>query len=239
MLEWTFKKAATVQIVGTLSIPFALVTLNISWLVLTLLVFWVLALMSTVALHRLFVHATFKCSRFWQWTLGMLSCLTMSSSPLQWAVAHYTHHKYSDTENDPHNNKLAKVFGLAYFTDKVYDFTRARRLLRDPMHIALHKNYMLIHAGWIGFWALCGGIEGAYFGWLLPVTLWMWAGALHIRFSHRNGQSVNMHWLYGFMFLGDHIHRLHHDEPLHQNYATEPGQIDIGYQFIRLIRSEN
>jgi stearoyl-CoA desaturase (delta-9 desaturase) len=235
MFEWTSSKAAVFQGLGTLSIPFGLFFFDLSWLLASLMVFWLLALMSTVALHRLFVHATYKCSRFWHWTLGTLSCLTMTSSPLQWAVAHYTHHKHSDTDQDPHNNSLAKIFGLAYFTKSSYDFTRARRLMRDPLHATLHKNYLLVHAAWVGLWWVFAGLQGVYFGWMLPVTVWMWAGAVHTRFSHRNGQPVNMHWLFGFVFLGEHLHRLHHAQPFHQNYATEPGQMDIGYQVIRLI----
>jgi len=236
MFEWTFKKAAFIQFFGTLSIPFAFYFLNPAWALVSLPVFWLLALMTTVALHRLFVHATYKCSRFWHWTLGTLSCLTMTSSPLQWAVAHYTHHKYSDTEKDPHNNKLAQIFGLAYFTKDEYDFTRARRLMRDEMHTTLHKYYMLVHAAWVCVWFSIAGVEGVYFGWLLPITAWMWAGAIHTRYSHRDGRPVNMHWLFGFVYLGEHLHLLHHDESFHINYATEPGQMDVGYHFIRMIR---
>lgn len=238
MFEWTFRKAAFFQGVGTLSIPFAFYFFDLTWLLASLLVFWLLALMSTVALHRLFVHATYKCSRFWHWTLGTLSCLTMTSSPLQWAVAHYTHHKHSDTEKDPHNNKLARIFGLAYFTQTDYDFTRARRLMRDPMHATLHKNYMLVHVAWVAAWWALAGAEGVYFGWMLPVTVWMWAGAVHTRYSHQHGEPVNMHWLFGFVYLGEHLHRLHHAQPFHRNYATEQRQIDIGYQFIRMICDE-
>jgi stearoyl-CoA desaturase (delta-9 desaturase) len=237
MFEWTSSKAAVFQGIGTLSIPFGIYFFDLSWLLASLMVFWLLALMSTVALHRLFVHATYKCSRFWHWTLGTLSCLTMTSSPLQWAVAHYTHHKHSDTPEDPHNNSLAKIFGLAYFTKSSYDFTRARRLLRDPMHVTLHKYYLLVHAAWVVAWGAVAGLDGVYFGWLLPVTIWMWAGAVHTRFSHRDGHPVNMHWLFGFVFLGEHLHKLHHKEPHHANNATEPGQLDVGYFFIRLIRN--
>lgn len=238
MFEWTSKKAAFLQALGTMLIPAAFYGAQPAWLLATVLVFWLLALMSTVALHRLFVHATYKCSRPWQWALGVLSCLTMTSSPLQWAVAHYTHHKHSDTPQDPHNSSLAKIFGLAYFTKSNYDFTRARRLLRDPMHLAIHRNYMLVHAVWVFFWCLIGGLPGVYFGWLLPVTLWMWAGAVHTRFSHRNGQPVNMPWIFGLVFLGEHLHKLHHKEPFHDNYARERRQLDIGYHFIRLIRCD-
>lgn len=237
LLEWTSKKAAAFQTVGTLSVPFGLLYLDTAWLPASLAVFWLMSLMTTVALHRLFVHNAFKCSRAWQWALALLSCLSMTSSPLQWAVAHFTHHRYSDTDKDPHNTSLAKVFGVAYFTKASYDFAQARRLIRDPMQMAVHKHYLVVHFVWAALWFFVGGLDAVYFCWVFPTVVWMWAGVLHIRFSHRQGRPVNMHWLYGLVFLGDHLHRDHHAQPFHANYATEPGQLDLGYQFIRLIRS--
>jgi fatty-acid desaturase len=95
---------------------------------------------------------------------------------------------------------------------------------------------MLVHAVWALAWWVVGGLDAVYFCWIFPMTIWMWAGVLHIRFSHRQGNPVNMHWLYGLLFLGDHLHRDHHKQPYHANYATEPGQLDVGYHFIRLVQ---
>jgi fatty-acid desaturase len=239
LFEWTFKKAAVFQFLATLSIPFALYNLQNIWMILSLLVFWSFSLATTAGLHRLFVHNTYTTSRFWHWILGLTSCLSMTSSPLQWTVAHYTHHKYSDTDKDPHNSSLSKIVGIAYYSNANYDFSRAKRLIRDSMHVFLHKYYFIVPITWTLIWYIIGGLSAAYFSWIFPAVVWMWTSALHTRFSHRNGRSVNMHPLYVLLFLGDHLHRDHHDQPNQQNYATEPGQIDPGYWLIKAIRNEN
>ena len=239
MLEWTSKKAAAFQILGTISLPFSVFFVEPVWWLVVLPVFWMQSLMTTVALHRLFVHAAFQCDRHWHYVMGFLSCLSMTSSPIQWAVAHHTHHKYSDTAKDPHNNSLARYFGVAYFTKAEYDFTRARKLMRDPLHQFLHKNYFLVHFVWALAWFTVGGIDAVYCVWVVPAVMSMWIGAHHTRTSHINGEPVNMHKAFGFLYFGEHLHKDHHKRPRLVNYATEDGQLDIGYQFIRVIQNES
>lgn len=238
MFEWTFRKAAIFQILATMSIPFAFVYLNVYWMLLSLVVFWSFSLAATAGLHRLFVHNTYQTSRTWHWILGVVSCLSMTSSPIQWAAAHYTHHKYSDTPKDPHNASLARIFGIAYFSSASYDFTRAKRLLKDEMHVMLFKYYFVVPVSWTILWYFIGGISAAYFSWIFPAVIYMWASAVHTRLSHQNDKAVNMHPLFVLVFMGEHLHRDHHDKPNMQNYAVEKGQIDPGYWLIKRIRHE-
>ncbi len=238
IFEWTFKKAAVFQALATASVPFALMYLDNIWMLLSLVVFWAFSLATTAGLHRLFVHNTYQTSRFWHWVLGLTSCLSMTSSPLQWAVAHYTHHKYSDTDKDPHNRSLAKIFGIAYFSDANYDFSRAKRLLKDKMHSWLFKYYFLVPLIWTLLWYIIGGLSAAYFSWIFPAVVYMWASALHTRYSHQDGKAVNMHPLFVLLFLGEHLHKDHHDKPNEQNYAKGKFQIDPGYWLIRLIKND-
>lgn len=239
LFEWTSKKAATFQFLGTLSLPFCFFFIEPVWFLVILPVFLLQSLMTTVALHRLFVHSAYECKRHWHYIMGFLSCLSMTSSPLQWAVAHYTHHKYSDTDKDPHNNSLAKYFGVAYFTKAEYDFTRARKLMRDPLHQFLHRYYFVIHIAWAAFWFLIGGWEATYCAWIVPAVMSMWIGAHHTSQSHKNGKPINMSYIFSFVYLGEHLHRDHHSRPRLLNYATEKGQLDIGYHFIKMIRNES
>lgn len=238
MFEWTFKKAAIFQVLATASVVPAYLYLDLRWALLSLAVFWSFSLATTAGLHRLFVHNTYKTSRVWHWVLGLTSCLSMTSSPLQWAVAHYTHHKYSDTDKDPHNASWSKTLGIAYYSNANYDFSRAKRLLRDPMHVALHKYYFLVPVTWTVLWYLVGGISAAYFSWIFPAVIWMWTSAIHTRFSHRNGKAVNMHPLFVLLFMGDHLHRDHHITPNQQNYASEKWDLDPGYWLIKMIKHD-
>lgn len=235
-LEWTSKKARVFRALGTVSLPLAIVFATPSMLLLTVLVFWLLSLMTTVALHRLFTHSSFRCSRPWQWVLGVLSCLPMTASPLQWSLRHGLHHVHSDTDLDPHKISIERGFAKSEGGIAGLDINKAKRFMRDPMHVMLHRYYSMVHVLWALACYIIGDVYAVYFGWVLPITLWMWIGPLHTRYSHRDGKPIDMHWLFAFVFLGEHLHSKHHDRPSDANLVTQPGQVDVGYLFIRMIQ---
>lgn len=237
MFEWTPRKATIFQIVGTVLSPVILYFYHSLTDVMIILFFTLLnPLMATVAHHRLFVHSVYKCNRFWHYVLGYLSCLSMTSSPLQWAAIHMTHHKYADTDKDPHGLK-SKLFGVGNYGKFDYELSRVKRLARDPLQLRLHKYYLLVIASFLALCFLIGGHQLMLTAWFIPATVTLWLGAFHNGRAHQNGEPVNMHYLFGFLFFGEHLHKDHHKSPKEVNYAKNPGEIDLGYQFIRMIRS--
>lgn len=65
----------------------------------------------TAGYHRYFSHRTFKTSRIFQFLLAFFSQSSLQKGALWWAANHRIHHKYSDTEKDPHS---ANVYGFWY-----------------------------------------------------------------------------------------------------------------------------
>jgi stearoyl-CoA desaturase (delta-9 desaturase) len=57
----------------------------------------------TAGYHRYFAHRAYKTSRWFQFVLAWLGCMAMQKGPLWWASNHRDHHKYSDTDQDPHS----------------------------------------------------------------------------------------------------------------------------------------
>jgi len=53
--------------------------------------------------HRYFSHKAFKTSRFMQFVFAVLGNTAIQRGALWWAAHHRHHHKYSDTEPDPHS----------------------------------------------------------------------------------------------------------------------------------------
>jgi len=72
----------------------------------------------SVCLHRYFAHKSFRCNRLTQVILSLLGCLASQGSPLWWASKHRRHHKYCDTDKDPHSpqafSKLYAWIGWIY-----------------------------------------------------------------------------------------------------------------------------
>jgi stearoyl-CoA desaturase (delta-9 desaturase) len=57
----------------------------------------------TGAYHRYFSHRTFKTSRSAQFIFALLGASSAQRGPLWWAANHRTHHRESDTPEDPHS----------------------------------------------------------------------------------------------------------------------------------------
>lgn len=57
----------------------------------------------TAGLHRLLSHASYKTSRWFQFTLAWCAAMSMQKGPLWWASLHRHHHAHSDDEHDIHS----------------------------------------------------------------------------------------------------------------------------------------
>lgn len=57
----------------------------------------------TGGFHRYFAHRAYKTSRVFQFVLAWIGCASMQKGPLWWSSHHRDHHRYSDTEIDPHS----------------------------------------------------------------------------------------------------------------------------------------
>ena len=53
--------------------------------------------------HRYFSHRTYRTSRWFQFVMALLATLSLQKGVLWWAAHHRTHHKFSDTKDDPHS----------------------------------------------------------------------------------------------------------------------------------------
>lgn len=57
----------------------------------------------TAFYHRYFSHRTFRASRPVQFVFALLGASAVQRGPLWWAAHHRHHHRYADTEQDPHS----------------------------------------------------------------------------------------------------------------------------------------
>ena len=102
------------------------------WFALSYIIYYFIAIASTVGYHRLFNHNSFKCNKIWHWIFGVIGCIGLNSSPFHWSIVHSGHHRYSDTINDPYDSSWKFFFRVKDRTLKV--FRNDMRLARIPMH---------------------------------------------------------------------------------------------------------
>ncbi|XP_063381875.1 acyl-CoA Delta(11) desaturase-like [Cydia fagiglandana] len=64
----------------------------------------------TAGAHRLWSHKAYKANRALEIILIILNSVSFQNSAVQWIRDHRLHHKYSDTDADPHNAKRGFFF---------------------------------------------------------------------------------------------------------------------------------
>ncbi|XP_075992900.1 acyl-CoA Delta(11) desaturase-like [Anticarsia gemmatalis] len=110
-IEW---RNATPLILLNLSIPYGFYVLftDTMWQTFVFSCFvYISSLMGiTLGPHRLWTHKTYKAKLPLQFVLVILATMPFQGSVIHWSRDHRLHHKYSDTDVDPHNARRGFFF---------------------------------------------------------------------------------------------------------------------------------
>ncbi|CAK8696308.1 unnamed protein product [Clavelina lepadiformis] len=103
----------------------------------------------TAGAHRLWSHRSYKAKLPLRVFLAVCNCIALQNSIFDWARDHRTHHKYSETNADPHNAKRGFLFSHVgwIFCRKHPDVVEKGKgidvsdLLNDPVVVFQRKYY--------------------------------------------------------------------------------------------------
>jgi len=229
-----------------------------SWQAVTilLLLYWVTACLGvTLGYHRLLCHRSFRLPQDLERVLATCGALSCQHGPIDWVGLHRHHHKFSDTDADHHNSSrgfwwshMGWMFAEIPAMAAVPRFTAD--LSKDPYYRWLNNNFLLLQLPLAGLLFWIGTVSGAG-GWALvlwgiPLRLvlvyhvtWLVNSATHCwgEATHNSGdQSRNNAWVAALTF-GEGWHNNHHAFPHSARHGLQPGQIDLTWQHIRLLRS--
>src|ERR1700733_11826564 len=100
----------------------------------------------TVGYHRLLAHRSFKCPKLVEYFFVIGGYLAFESSPIWWATLHRTHHRYTDTELDPHSPRFGNYKGYMgwiftqHYPAHIDPKIQAPDLIDDPIYKLLERN---------------------------------------------------------------------------------------------------
>lgn len=203
-----------------------------------------------VTYHRLLTHKSFKTSIWFERIGTILGVLAGIGSTLEWCAVHRKHHRYSDTDKDPHN---PKVFGFLYTQFFTMILTKNNvgyskyilDLLRSTFHKNIHKYYWLIHLVYLAILAAINPflIISAY---LFPcAVLWQVMSALgtfahsdKFGYSPRNTKSHNAKnlWFLGIFAFGEGWHYNHHNNQSNYKFGNKWWEFDLSKVIINIIK---
>ncbi len=200
------------------------------WLLGFVMYFNIVCLGISVGYHRLLSHRSFNCPKWLEYIFAWFGHIMMVGPAALWVATHREHHKYTDTDKDPHS-PLHKGYFYAHFL-QVYTFPRPRfmvDMLRNDVYKLQHKYYWELIALWAIILFLIDPFALIYL-WLAPAGFAKIFGSLVFSYSHRDGKP-HSDFIVGILTFGEGFHTVHHEKP----YINLWHPWDIGGRFIRLV----
>ena len=120
----------------------ALFPSNFSWgaVGVTFFFYWLTAGIGiTLGFHRLVSHRSFETPKWLEYILVFCGTLACQGGPMDWVGLHRMHHKYSDTEPDPHDSNQG--FWWSHMGWMLYQIPANKEIPRYTQDIADDRFY--------------------------------------------------------------------------------------------------
>ena len=210
--------------------------------------------------HRYFSHKTFETNRIIQFIFAFLGASSAQRGPLWWASHHRVHHRYADTDKDPHSPKI-KGFIWSHFswffspdafkTDNslipdLLKFPELRWLNRSDMFapalLALSLFILGHHLNQQSALYHTSGAQLLVWGFFISTGLLFHATSSINSLAHLIGHrsfttpdSSRNNFVLALITLGEGWHNNHHFYPASARQGFRWWQIDITYYLLWLM----
>jgi stearoyl-CoA desaturase (delta-9 desaturase) len=201
----------------------------------------------TAGYHRYFSHRSYRTSRIFQFLLAVLGCSALQKGPLWWSAHHRSHHRHSDTPDDPHSPITRSLWWshLGWILDPESDATNiheVRDWVRYPELRWLNRWHWLPAIGmgalclWIGGWS--GVVWGVFVSTVLLYHATFTVNSLCHLFGRRRYATPDAsrnNLFVAVITLGEGWHNNHHHYQSAANQGFFWWEIDVCFSLIRLL----
>lgn len=240
----------TVQLVNfiiTLYGVYYTVYIDSSWILISYFIAFVYTCVGLQACyHRLLAHKSYKTYKWIEYIMSMIGMMMVIGSPITWVSVHRQHHRYPDTDKDPHSPYMIgltrSMLGI-WKNVNIEPGCGAYDLAKSRFQRFIHHNYMTIVLLYALTLYTINPLYGIFF-FSFPSTL-LFTGAnvvntlTHYR-GYRNYETSDKsfnNWIAWGISLGtEGWHNNHHKHPREWNYRVKWWELDITSVFVRLIK---
>jgi fatty-acid desaturase len=244
MFESTINKVRTLFAVNAFAATaYVLVFgITVNQLVIAFVIFFLMnGVGVVVGFHRYYSHNSFKFKHsIYEYLTLLVGSLSGSGSTLGWAGIHRAHHKYSDTDRDPHSAERGFWSMLSLNYNQDFSPRLVVDLYKNRLVMWFHKYYYIPILIYVSTLLVVFGISGVVIGFCLPAALTVAAEGATNYVNHKEGDEYaasNVWWMNMFSF-GDGWHKNHHDKPTAWTTREEWYQIDIMGVFIEKVLAD-
>lgn len=216
------------------------------WLLATYFMILVLGIGSEMALHRYFSHRSFKCNPIWEKVLHVFAILSFEGPVIGYSAMHRTHHKHSDSAEDPIPGHVWHATFTSFYTIPFERYSKmtVRDLLLSPWNIFTNANYYTLY---IGMMSLACAVDYKMACYLLifpslfciiPSTIVNWrchtAGERPWATQDSSTNNIMANWL----IVGQGLHNNHHADAAAYHMERAWWQFDFYRPLIKMIATE-
>lgn len=200
----------------------------------------------TAGFHRYFAHRAYKLGRVMQFIMAFGGGTAAQKGALWWAGNHRVHHRFSDTERDPHDSGRGFLWShvLWILCDKYNetDYHGIKDYAKYPELVWLNKHHLVppVVLGVACF--LWGGWSALFCGFFLSTVL-LYHGTFSINsLTHKWGKprykttdTSKNSFVLALITLGEGWHNNHHYYASTANQGFFWWEIDLSYYAIRAL----
>jgi stearoyl-CoA desaturase (delta-9 desaturase) len=195
--------------------------------------------------HRYFCHKSFETYLPVQWVGLVLGVLAGRGSPTDWTAIHRYHHKFADSDLDPHNPRKEKwraFFPYFFLYDQKINPFIVKDLLKSPVQRFINNYYNLIIILFAVLFAVID-LNLFFYLWVIPMAITGWMISLGTVLSHTygyrnfnsNDKSTN-NFIMSILLWGQGWHNNHHAQPTRWDLRINWWEIDPCAWVIRCIK---
>ena len=214
----------------------------------------------TAFYHRYFSHKTYRTNRFWQFIFAVVGNAAVQRGPLWWASHHRHHHRFADTDEDPHSPNRHGFWWshIGWLTSERHFPTRAQYVkdwARFPELVWLNRFDtlvpVLLAAGLYAFGALLkayapqlgtSGPQMLIWGFFISSTVLFHATVTINSLDHMIGSrrydtpdTSRNNWVLALITLGEGWHNNHHHYAVSARQGFFWWEIDVTFYLLKLM----
>ena len=186
--------------------------------------FWIFLIMARIAgmgYHRWLAHKAIEPGPIGKIVLLYFMIISSAAKPLNYVIAHRTHHKYADTDKDPHPPTIGLWNGILGRFNPITVSIPLRDIYRNKAVMFVNEHYWKLHI-----------INLIVMGLLFPQIFLLSFALLNLAdiimssvfnyVAHVGNKPNNLAWWTNFTFFpGEYLHYNHHDDPSNPNYGGD------------------
>jgi len=192
--------------------------------------------------HRYFCHNSFTCSKPVEWFLFICTIFVGAGPTGFWTALHRYHHKYSDTDTDPHRPFDQPILCYFHCNDRSrceFEWKMAGDLINKPEHLFILKYYNYVYFSSLAVLFFINPYLALY-GFVIPAILALNASGLLNVFCHRpyaektevGDHSMNNLFV-AIVTSGAGNHKNHHINPTSYTTKVKDNEYDLSGWIIR------